>query len=316
MEPITAPAALSWTADALAGFERADLVGEGSPLATLVRRVERPHPARAIALHVHGYNDYFFQAHVADVFADHGCAFYAVDMRRAGRSLRPGDRPHHIGDIAELAQDIGRAVAAAREDAGDLPVIVHAHSTGALAAAVWAHRTPDQALAGLILNSPLFGLRLRPWERAAMNAMPTLGRIRPHQVVVPVPSHYTEQLRDQGVWAFDHAWKRPGGQPATAGWLGATLRARREVARGLAISVPVLVARSASCGPDRADNPRHQEQDVVVDTAAIAAHAPGLGERVEELVIDGAIHDLALSADGPRDTYLDAVADFVDRVLE
>ncbi|MFW2512632.1 alpha/beta fold hydrolase [Demequina sp. SO4-13] len=310
MDPVSVPAKLEWRDDVLPGYEHAPVSG-----ATLVRRRDNPSTPRAIALHVHGYNDHFFQTHLADAFAAAGCAFYAVDMRRAGRSLRPGERAHHIADIAELGADITAAAAAATADAGDLPLVVHAHSTGGLAAAVWADRTPSPNLAGLILNSPLFGLRLPRWKQMAIYGMPTVSRFRAEQVVVPAPSHYTQSLVSAGRWPFDVAWKKPEGQPATAGWLGATLRARQAVARGLDIEVPVLVARSDSCGPDRPDNPRRDSQDVVVDTDKIAAYAKGLGSDVEELVVEGGIHDLSLSADGPREVYLDAVAAFVDRVL-
>ncbi|WP_284328172.1 serine aminopeptidase domain-containing protein [Demequina litorisediminis] len=89
-----------------------------------------------VALIVHGYNDYFFATHLADAMAQSGCAVYAVDMRRAGRSLRDGNQAHHIGHIDELGEDIAHAAAAAVADAaarglGSLPLVVHAHSTGA-----------------------------------------------------------------------------------------------------------------------------------------------------------------------------------------
>ena len=317
MDPASAPATLDWREDVLDGYEQAALTP-----ATVIRRIGRPAQPRAAVLHVHGYNDYFFTTHVADAFTDLGLAFYAVDTRRAGRSLQPGDKPHHITDIAELGADISAAAAAAVADARastgveDLPLVVHAHSTGGLAAAVWASDTPDPALAALVLNSPFFGLLLRPWERYAMNVTPAISRMRPTQVIARVPSPYTRALIDKGGWDFDPAWKKPGGEPATAGWLAATRAAQRRVARGLDIRVPVLVARSDSSGPDRDRNPRHQSQDVVIDVRLITAWAHGLGADVREAVIDGAIHDLTLSAPGPRQAFLDATAQFLDTVLE
>ena len=317
MDPVSAPATLDWQQDVLEGYEQAPLAP-----ATLIRRIGRPERPRAVVLHVHGYNDYFFSTHLADALTDMGLAFYAVDMRRAGRSLQPGDKPHHITDIAELGADISAAAAAAGADArartGDesLPLVVHAHSTGGLAAAVWAADTPDPDLAGLVLNSPFFGLVLRPWERYAMSATPAISRVRPGQVIARVPSPYTVALVEHGGWEFEHAWKKPGGEPATAGWLAATRAAQRRVAAGLDIRVPVLVGRSDSSGPDRAANPRHQSQDVVIDVELIAAWAPGLGTNVREAVIADAIHDLSLSAPGPRQAFLDAVEAFVDTVLE
>ena len=48
-------------------------------------------------LYLHGWNDYFFQTHVADYLTDLGYDFYAVELRRYGRSLRPRATPglHH-----------------------------------------------------------------------------------------------------------------------------------------------------------------------------------------------------------------------------
>lgn len=325
---MTSPGAagpLDWSTDVLPGHERVTLPstpgapltrvsGAASPVRTLVRSTFQPAEPQAVVLQVHGYNDYFFQAHVSDAVTGAGYAFYAVDMRRAGRSLRPGDVPHHISDIAELGTDIGDAVQAARHDAGDLPVIIHAHSTGALAATIWAVDRADPALAGLVLNSPLFGLMLSRRQRIAMSATPALARMRSQQVVVPAPSVYSGRLVANG-WTFDHAWKKPGGQPATAGWLAATHLARKRVARGLDVPVPVLLAHADSSGPDRLDNPLLDAQDTVVDVAAIAAASTRLGDHVEHLVIPGAMHDLSLSTPGPRKQYLDAMLAWMSTVV-
>jgi pimeloyl-ACP methyl ester carboxylesterase len=61
---------------------------EGPVIATLVsRKAAKPTP-RAV-LYLHGYNDYFFQTHVADFFVERGFDFYALDLRKYGRSLQP-----------------------------------------------------------------------------------------------------------------------------------------------------------------------------------------------------------------------------------
>lgn len=307
-----------WSPDVLAGYEKSSIQS-----VTLIRRIAQPERPRAVVLQVHGYNDYFFQTHVADAFAAAGYAFYAVDLRRSGRSLRTGDKPHHIRSIAELVEDLAVAAAAVVPDAqaesgvSELPLVVHAHSTGALAAAVWASDSPDPALAAVVLNSPFFGLMLTPWQRLTLFAAPVLSLLRDSAVVASVPSPYTVALTREGGgdWDFDPEWKKPGGEPATAGWINATRGAQRRVARGLDIPVPVLVGRSDSCGPDRVTNPLHQDQDVVVDVNVIAAYAPRLGADVEELVIDRGIHDLSLSGEAQRTAYLEGVMSWLDDAL-
>ena len=59
---------------------------EGSVAATLVRFAAGRAPSRAV-LYLHGYVDYFFQTHMARWFVARGWSFYALDLRKYGRSL-------------------------------------------------------------------------------------------------------------------------------------------------------------------------------------------------------------------------------------
>jgi alpha-beta hydrolase superfamily lysophospholipase len=298
--------------DVLAGFGAAAIDG-----VTLVRPDAVVASPRAAVLHVHGYNDYFYQRELADWFAGLGLAFYAVDMRRSGRSLKPGEHPHDMDDLAEQGDDIQAAVDAIAELHQGLPLIVHSHSTGALAAALWAADRAPAQLAGLILNSPLFGLVMTRRDRAAMRALPLVVRLRPAMTIGDRPAIYAKHLHVSGGGPaeFDIAWKTPAGVPARARWAAAVNRGWARIARGIEIPVPTLVAHSDSHGPESDENPRIMEQDVVIDTDAIVAAIPKLGPHVTELVVHGGIHDLTQSAPGPRKVYYDGVAAFVERVL-
>jgi alpha-beta hydrolase superfamily lysophospholipase len=81
----------------LPGFEKAsrDLPREqdGELVATLVRTTQAVDDNRPAVLYVHGFVDYFFQVHVAQEFEKAGFRFYALDLRRSGRSLRDGNLP-------------------------------------------------------------------------------------------------------------------------------------------------------------------------------------------------------------------------------
>jgi alpha-beta hydrolase superfamily lysophospholipase len=298
--------------DVLAGFSAAAVGG-----VTLVRPDAVVESPRAAALHVHGYNDYFYQRELADWFTSQGLAFYAVDMRRSGRSLRPGEHPHDMDDLTEQGDDIQAAVDAIAELHPGLPLIVHSHSTGALAAAIWAADRAPASLAGLILNSPLFGLQMTGRDRAAVKVLPALVKLRPAMVVGDRPAIYAKHLHVSGGGPaeFDIAWKTPAGVPARVRWAGAVNRGWARIAAGLPIPVPTLVAHSDSCGPETDDNPRIMEQDVVIDTEAIVRAIPKLGPNVRELVVAGGIHDLTQSAPGPRGVYYDGVAAFMNEVL-
>ncbi len=60
---------------------------EGPVVATLVR-ARCDQPTRKAVLHVHGFADYFFQTEYAAWWLERGYDFYAIDLRKYGRSLR------------------------------------------------------------------------------------------------------------------------------------------------------------------------------------------------------------------------------------
>src|ERR1700719_4012477 len=75
----------------------ADPDGEGLIEAVLVRREPRDgEVAQGAVLYVHGFTDYFFQTALADFFAACGLPFYALDLRKSGRALRPGHTAHYV----------------------------------------------------------------------------------------------------------------------------------------------------------------------------------------------------------------------------
>jgi alpha-beta hydrolase superfamily lysophospholipase len=61
---------------------------EGEVVATLVKRAAES-PTRRAVLYLHGFSDYFFHVHVAELFNELGYDFYALDLRKYGRSLLP-----------------------------------------------------------------------------------------------------------------------------------------------------------------------------------------------------------------------------------
>ncbi|PZR52823.1 alpha/beta hydrolase [Xylanimonas oleitrophica] len=329
---------MRWEPDTLlgAGFEQARLgdatlvrlaPGRGQAAAvgtgTGAEPGSRDVRVRGAVLHVHGYNDYFFQAHLAHAFADAGYLFYAVDLRGAGRSLRPDQVPHYVTDMREQATDVARAARTLRTLHPDLPLVVHAHSTGGLTTALWAHahRHATGPVAGpdaLVLNSPFLDLPGTSFERGiGTRLLDTMGPLRPLALMTEGPSWYaTGQLAaNGGRWEFDTTLKRPEGLPVRVGWMRAVRRAHARVARGLAIACPVLVALSATSSPDAPDNPLLDSTDTVLDVEQIAAVAPRLGRDVTVVRIDGGVHDLALSADGPRAEYLETVERWLGTTL-
>ncbi|WP_235035992.1 alpha/beta hydrolase [Curtobacterium sp. 18060] len=100
---------------------------EGPVTATLVRRT-RTHrlPRRwrtaipwrsdhlplggADVLYVHGWSDYFFQREMAEHLEALGARFFALDLRKYGRSLLPHQTPGYVDDLAVYDEDIAAAL--------------------------------------------------------------------------------------------------------------------------------------------------------------------------------------------------------------
>src|SRR5690554_4509933 len=126
---------------------------EGEVTATLVRHhpPERDglRPARAV-LYLHGWSDYFFQTHLAEYWTSLGAAFFALDLRKYGRSLHEHQSAGYVTDLATYDEEIDAALDVIASEVGTTAnVLLMAHSTGGLVAALWANRNPGR-VSGLI----------------------------------------------------------------------------------------------------------------------------------------------------------------------
>ena len=272
---------------------------EGPVVATLVRRRADP-PSRRAVLYVHGFVDYFFQTHLADFFAELGWDFYALDLRKYGRSLLAHQTPNFARSLTDYYPELDEAARIIRNVDGHEQLLVAGHSTGGLITSLWAHSRQGQGLIdGLFLNSPFFDFNL-PWlmRRPLMATVIAVNGGSPYRKI-PTASLglYGESLHTdhRGEWTYDLAWKPIAGFPVTAGWLNAIRRGQRRLRAGLSIDAPILVACSTRTFRGRAWSEDVRTSDVVLDVEHIARWAPRLGPRVTIARFDGGIHDLTLS---------------------
>ncbi len=284
-------------------------------VATLVHRSGAGSRPRAM-VYIHGFTDYFFQTHHAAVWEAHGYDVYAIDLHDCGRSIRPGRTPHFVADLAEYDDEIGAALALARSS-HDV-VVLDGHSTGGLIAALYVHDHPGSVDA-LVLNSPWFDLNASWFDRVvSTRVIDRVGARQPKRQVATLGDAYGRALHVStgGEWDYDLAWKPLEGFPVLAGWLRAIRRGHARLARGLAITVPVLLATSGRAGhrsrPTAADL---AGADCVLDPAHMWARAPLLGPRVRVLRVPGGRHDLTLSERDVRDRYDALLQDWLARVL-
>lgn len=291
---------------------------EGEVVATLVRY--RPdgaagtRPARAL-LYVHGWNDYFFQVPLAEYWHRQGAAFYALDLRKYGRSLRPHQTPNYVDDLAEYDEELDAAVAVIRDELGEhARLMVMGHSTGGLVAPLWATRRPG-TLSGLVLNTPWLELTGSTVLRTlSMPVVQTLARTQPKApVITSDPGFYrrTISAAHGGEWTYDDAWRPTPYFPIRPGWLEAVLTGHAHVARGLDLPFPVLVATSARSALYARWRESMREADSVLDVDLLARRAVLLGPVVTVVRIEGGLHDLTLSRAPARERFYTEVTRWV-----
>ncbi len=280
---------------------------EGPVIATLVsRRAARP--TNKAVLYLHGYNDYFFQTHLADFFIDRGLDFYALDLRKYGRSLQPHQTANFVRHLSEYFPEIDEAARIIRAENTHDTLLLFGHSTGGLIGSLWAHaRSHRGVVDGLILNSPFFDLNV-PWVMRRP-VLATVGRLAGRLPYRPFPvKHagiYGHSLhRDyHGEWGYELAWKPVFSFPIRLGWLSAVRAGQRRLRAGLDITAPVLVAHSGTSLRSFTWDDAAHDADTVLNVDHIARWAPALGRHVTVVRIDGGKHDLTLSREPARQRF-------------
>ena len=311
------PPGSDWRADILGdGYESRSIEliddAEGPCVATLVRATP-PKNARMTILYLHGRNDYFFQTEMAERLREAGAAFYALDMRKYGRSLRPHQTIGYTDDLSVYDEEIGEAIEIIRSERDDEPFVLMGHSTGGLIATLWAHRHPG-VLDGLILNSAWLEMQSMAAWRGAM--APVIGRIASRNPMWEVPAggagHYGRSLagrassdlpipeglepEDPSVtgWPIALEWKRPESYPVPASWLEAIMAGHDTVEKDVHLECPVLSMVSTSSYVDDEWCERAFTSDTVLDPEVIAQRSLGLSNLVTIARFSGK-HDLVLS---------------------
>jgi len=293
----------------------ADPDGEGPIDAVLVRREHRDgEVAQGAVLYVHGFTDYFFQTALADFFAERGLAFYALDHRKSGRARRPGQTAHYVSDLALYDDELERALAIVADAHPGLPVILAAHSTGGLIAALWLDRRRAAGhvapVAGLVLNSPWLDLQGKPALRGPVTqALRGLSKAQPFRVIKGMPGVYGQTLHTSGTgeWDYDLDLKPLDGFPVTMGWLNAVRRGHARLHRGLDVGDPYLVLRSTKSDLSGRYTDLSDNADTVLDVTQIARWAGCLGSETTVVPVEGARHDVFLSQAAPRERAYQAV---------
>ncbi|WP_448850987.1 alpha/beta hydrolase [Corynebacterium sp. 335C] len=275
---------------------------------------------RPAVLWVHGLSDYFFQDHLARDIDAAGWAFYALDLRKCGRSHRPGQRRHFVTDLAHYDADLDAALDLVAAEGHDR-VVVAGHSTGGLVIAGWLDRkrANDPArhglLAGALFDSPWFELPVADWKLPVARPLTRLvGRLMPERTVpADELAGYGESLHRsrRGEWDYDLEHKPLKGFPMPFAWLAAIVRAQDALAKGLETGVPNLVLRSDRSWLGKPYSAATDSADAVLNVEHIERRARCLGGRTRTVTVPGARHDVYLSKEHARALAMRETLDFL-----
>ena len=285
---------------------------QGHVVSTIIRH-DSVVPRHRGILYVHGFNDYFFQGQLGDSIVAHGWNFRAVDLRRYGRSLRPGMKRYDVRNLNEYFPDLDSAIVD-MTNAGIDTVVIIGHSTGGLIVSLYMNETPPPSVTGLILNSPFLGWNMNGFTRKVLIPMVSCIGTRFPNISIKQDSspYYAESLLDtyNGEWHFDTKLKLIHSPAVTSGWIHAIQSAQVYLHRHSCIMVPILLMHSSVS----VDGKHAADGDAVLNVKDISKWGRKLGPMVTEATIPGGLHDLILSKPEVRAAVYATMFTWLDRI--
>lgn len=307
---MTQQSAPQYQADILGeGYEQATLNFpddyEGKVTATLIRKKASQSTNKAV-LYIHGFIDYFFQTEMAEQFNQHGFDFYALDLRKYGRSILPHQKYYNMRDIAEYDAEITQALEIIGAEGHD-SVLLCGHSTGGLTTTLYvAHHPNHPLIKALWVNSPFYDFNMNPIKRAV--GVPSLSRLAQKFPNLQFPSElnkwYAASLHKdlKGEWDFNLDWKKSSYPKVRISFIRAIYEAQKEIHQGVRVDVPVLVMHSHQTKNPRKWGKDAQSSDVILDVKDIQKYAKKIQGDVTIREIPNGLHDLVLSEKIVRDS--------------
>ncbi len=272
---------------------------EGKVIATLVRKKATQATKKAV-LYIHGFIDYFFQTEMAEQFNVHGYDFYALDLRKYGRSHLPHQKYYYVLNLNEYDAEITEALKIIGNEGHD-HVVLSGHSTGGLTTTLYvAHHPNHPLIKALWCNSPFYNFNMPAWKEKF--ALPRLSALGGHFPNLRFPSElnkwYVTSLHKslKGEWDFSLEWKKPSYPKVYLSFVHAIYEAQKEIYSGTQISVPTLVMHSHQTKNPRKFNKDAQTSDVILSVKGIEKYAKKLEGDVTIMTIKNGLHDLVLSA--------------------
>ncbi|AFM03129.1 lysophospholipase [Bernardetia litoralis DSM 6794] len=287
---------------------------EGNVIATLISCNANTGNQKSV-IYIHGYIDYFFHPHVAEKFIENGFDFYALDLRKYGRSWLSHQRENYCKSITEYFEEITIVINQIYEK-NQSPIYLLGHSTGGLTASSYANfGEAKDKISGLILNSPFLDFYDSAFKKNAILAtcnMLCLFYDYAYIINTLSPVYIQSIHQDfEGEWNFNLKWKYTQGFPTYFKWVLAIDEAHERLRKYSNIQVPILVMHSSASTKLSKFSEEAMQNDIVLDVEDIKERGAKLGNQVTLLEIENAMHDIFLSKESVREKALEGMFEWL-----
>ncbi|WP_208021529.1 alpha/beta hydrolase [Flavicella sediminum] len=288
---------------------------EGEAIATLIRRKAESNSSKAI-LYIHGFNDYFFQSQMAKRFNLKGFNFYALDLRKYGRSYLKHQKLNNVRSLLEYDEEIETALTIIKSE-NNTQVILKGHSNGGLILTNYAERHKNSTLFhGIICNSPFYEFNLSFLEREiGIPFLAFLGKYFPDRTI---PSGFAKEYgyslhKDKyGEWNYSTTWKPFETPDINLGFIRAIHTAQKNIQNSPSLHVPILVMHSDKTIYEKKWSEKFTQADAVLNVNHIRKYAQKIKGHLTVCEIENGLHDLFLSKKKVREEVYSKVFEWIE----
>lgn len=258
---------------------------------------------RKSVLYLHGYIDYFFHPHLGEKFNQNGFDFFALDLRKHGRSLMKHQHPNYCKNLREYFEEISISIKKIKNE--DNSLFLLAHSTGGLTASYYMNYGKERdSINGLILNSPFLDFNQSSFLKSISIFVASLiSKVSNYaKLEGALSSAYAESIHKDyfGEWDFNLEWKPIKGFPTYFKWVLAIAKAHKRL-KTSDIQVPILLIHSSGSKKIKKYSKEAITNDIVLNIEDIKRVGEKLGDSVTRLEIKNAQHDIFLSPEPVRE---------------
>lgn len=292
---------------------------EGKVIATLIRSNKNVKGRKSV-LYIHGFNDYFFHPHLAERFDQSDYNFFALDLRKYGRSLLPHQHPNYCKDVSEYYEEITASLEIIHNE-NRKEIVILGHSMGGLITSLYASfGKRNDLISAMILNSPFFEFNVSKTEKKInLFFAGIISLFMPYaNKSKPLSSLYNQSLLKSynGEWEFNQDWKPERGFPAYFKWLVAISNAQIKLKSSSDLTQPILVMHSTQSIHPKKWSPDILRMDMVLNVEHIKETGKKLGKKVTFLPVENAMHDIFLSKKEVREKAFTEMINWLNKTIK